>query len=73
MFQVFYLMNMHEDVPFTSTFDLLLLNESAFKIKVLLCITQLMHTFLMHTSFIYSYFSLKLVGRSWLVENGLDH
>lgn len=71
MFQVFYLMNMHEDVPFTSMFDLL--NESAFKIKVPLCVTQLMHTFLMHTSFIYSYFSLKLVGRSWLVENGLDH
>lgn len=50
-FQVFYLMNMHEDAPFTSTFDLILLNESAFKIKVPLCVTQLMHTFLMHTSF----------------------
>lgn len=72
MFRVFYLMNMHEDVPLMPTFHFILFNESAFKIKVSLCVRQLMYTFLMHTSVIYFYFSLKLVGRSWFVENGLD-
>lgn len=47
-------MNMQEDIPFTSKFDLILLY--AFKIKVSLCVKQLMYTFFMHT-FLY-YFAL---------------